>query len=320
MRSRACSLLGSLHHVGAAPQVPGLGVAQWEAFLSIYPAQEQNVLHLVQPVWEAHYRTVWNQAQQDLAFCEHGTFSADFSQSGLRLIIRCLMLLSQVTLNQVTLNQVLSDQKDGEHDFTGLSWHLLVRDRVPLDLLAMLPYLLRQIRHEGTAAIDASWEASEMSQTAPLVPEHDEDDGSMATSAKGVTSKQADDSGFGEALSILLADTDCGTTSKGKLYQLRTLTEAACDFMYEEVLEGVEQLSLNRRIKSGCQLIGKSSQSCWVVQITPADLPVFLNKSVKQAANSCRLETFKFPKLCVLVLGNEQNGMPPNLGAHGHMP
>ena len=36
-----------------APQVDGFGPKQWQAFLEIYQAQEQHVLHLVQPVWDS---------------------------------------------------------------------------------------------------------------------------------------------------------------------------------------------------------------------------------------------------------------------------
>ncbi len=40
--------------------MPGFVAAQWQAFLALYRAQEQHVLHLVQPAWETHYPTLWH--------------------------------------------------------------------------------------------------------------------------------------------------------------------------------------------------------------------------------------------------------------------
>ncbi len=65
-----------------------------------------------------------------------------------------------------------------------------------------------------------------------------------------------------------------------------------------------------------------------LLEVKPQDLPAFLEErkrpieeggggytvvAVEQAAASVGLETFRFPKRCVLLLGNEQNGVPASL-------
>ena len=48
-----------------------------------------------------------------------------------------------MSLSQILPEQVLD--RDGESNLTGVTWHLHVRDRAPLDLVALVPMLLRQI-------------------------------------------------------------------------------------------------------------------------------------------------------------------------------
>ncbi len=44
---------------------------------------------------------------------------------------------------QISSEQV--EAADGESEVTGLSWHLHVRDRLPLDLVALVPLLLKHM-------------------------------------------------------------------------------------------------------------------------------------------------------------------------------
>lgn len=58
-----------------------------------------------------------------------------------------------------------------------------------------------------------------------------------------------------------------------------------------------------------------------VMDLTPLSLAaagaaacdMCLRAGVEQATNSIPLQSYKFPQRCVLVLGNEQNGMPANV-------
>ncbi|KAG1677345.1 hypothetical protein FOA52_010724 [Chlamydomonas sp. UWO 241] len=54
-RARALHLLSAALACRAGPPVAGFGAPQWDAFVALYKAQEMHVLHLVEPVWSAHW-------------------------------------------------------------------------------------------------------------------------------------------------------------------------------------------------------------------------------------------------------------------------
>jgi UDP-N-acetylglucosamine 2-epimerase len=43
-------------------QVSGLAEPQWQAFMAVFRAQEERVLHLIEPVWSDSFHLLWQNA------------------------------------------------------------------------------------------------------------------------------------------------------------------------------------------------------------------------------------------------------------------
>ena len=52
-------------------------------------------------------------------------------------LLPCILPLLQIQAHHVF--------SDGESDTSGIAWHLHVRDRLPLDLIALVPLLVKQV-------------------------------------------------------------------------------------------------------------------------------------------------------------------------------
>jgi tRNA guanosine-2'-O-methyltransferase len=225
---------------------------------------------------------------------------------------------------------------DGEDDLSGLEWPLHARDRLPLDLVSLVPALLKKLNrasyHRSAAGDNTS---------SALMPKSYED-------ANGVEVEE----GEGED------EEDTST-----FHQLRPTLDMGLN-LQEEAADKAEALVKARSCTKGLVVVASllhnlpnvaglcrtcESMSCealvvpskvlvqsdeflrqsvtserWLrlLEVTPQDLPAFLAErkadgytivAVEQAQGSISLQHYSFPRQCVMVLGNEQNGVPSSI-------
>ncbi|KAF8068363.1 TARBP1 [Scenedesmus sp. PABB004] len=240
-------------------------------------------------------------------------------------------------VREAQLEQLL----DGEGDAQGLAWHVHVRDRLPLDLLRSLPGALKAVggrnyaRGGGAAAPDGDAPASD----------EEADDG--AGGGGGGGGGGADESGGGGGAAMLqfrpraqapLFDDDAAeradALAAGRAVRpglvvvaslLTNLPNLAGLCRTCESL-GVEALVLANRAVTATEAFKRQSVTSerWLrlLEVSAADLPTFLAErrtqgytlvGVEQATGSVPLQRFAFPRRCVLLLGNEQCGVPAAL-------
>lgn len=58
--------------------MPGFAEPQWQAFLAVFRAQEERVLHLIQPVWADCFPLLWQHASSET----EATLSSSSSSRG----------------------------------------------------------------------------------------------------------------------------------------------------------------------------------------------------------------------------------------------
>jgi hypothetical protein len=74
-------------------QVPGFAEPQWQAFMAVFRAQEERVLHLTEPVWSDSFHLLWQNAAAGSSSSSDGVDSA----SG--LVQWCSVLLLRAALH-----------------------------------------------------------------------------------------------------------------------------------------------------------------------------------------------------------------------------
>ena len=123
-------------------KVHGFGARQWSAFLEVYRAQEQHVLHLVQPVWDSPDRgfcVLWEQllgstsaAGTEATANGRGASSRSAEAEGLAEAVvgggggRCYAALLQyvrVPLSRCCFHSTVSVRRLGLSGLLGLSGH-----------------------------------------------------------------------------------------------------------------------------------------------------------------------------------------------------
>eukprot|EP01001_Neometanema_parovale_P004648 NODE_1670_length_1644_cov_94.491782_g1591_i0.p1 GENE.NODE_1670_length_1644_cov_94.491782_g1591_i0~~NODE_1670_length_1644_cov_94.491782_g1591_i0.p1 ORF type:complete len:280 (-),score=53.27 NODE_1670_length_1644_cov_94.491782_g1591_i0:30-869(-) len=202
--------------------------------------------------------------------------------------------------------------KEGEDAQEGVDGPVLIRrrDRVPLDILRRLPFAQKALRkgHQtaATPAEEEDLEADEGTanfQVRPL----------MELNLDGTAASATAERKKGLILVASLLE---------NVPNIAGLTRS-CEIF------GCEALTLSNRKVATEDAFKRVSVTAerWLplVEVAAQDLPTYLREQkllgytivgVEQAQHSVSLSKFTFPKLSVLVLGNEQQGIPATLLDH----
>jgi hypothetical protein len=80
---------------GFVPQVPGFAEPQWQAFLAVFRAQEEHMLHLIQPVWSESFPLLWQNTSSEVVASQSSSSSSSSSGfDGMAGLVRwCSVLL-----------------------------------------------------------------------------------------------------------------------------------------------------------------------------------------------------------------------------------
>ena len=231
---------------------------------------------------------------------------------------------------------------DGESDVFGLEWPLHARDRLPEDLVTLVPLLLKKLNKSSYQQAAAEGMKDEQRQAEC----GDENEGE----------------GEGEG-----GEGDRGQAPPSPLsfHQLRPTLDQSMDWLQEDVAaDKAEALVQARAVNKGLVVVGSlldnlpnvaglcrtaESMNCeslvisskllaasdefkrqsvtserWIrlLEVGPQDLPAFIKErkddgyivvAIEQASHSISLQHYRFPRKCVMILGNEQNGVPTSL-------
>jgi hypothetical protein len=79
--------------------VPGFAEPQWQAFLAVFRAQEERVLHLIQPVWSDSFPLLWQHASSDAAAARSSSSSSSELGSMAGLVRWCAVLILRASFH-----------------------------------------------------------------------------------------------------------------------------------------------------------------------------------------------------------------------------
>eukprot|EP00879_Flechtneria_rotunda_P025895 GHRR01027550.1.p1 GENE.GHRR01027550.1~~GHRR01027550.1.p1 ORF type:complete len:512 (+),score=171.74 GHRR01027550.1:324-1859(+) len=310
----------------------------------------QVLLHLV---FSRHMTAIQQQLGQEAAGLMHQiqSFLTDNDETAKLRERQGLVDLAGFSLDYETslegvfgVREPLEQHCDGENDTKGLLWHCHVRDRLPLDILKYLPGAMKAIgrRYHKKAAAAAQggggMKAKEGEQLA-----NDALGGEQAGASLGVEDGAAAGAGpafyqfrpqvqflpFDDAIADRIEALVAGRAARRGLVVCATLLDnlpnlaglcRTCESM------SVEALVLSNRSVTFTDAFKRQSVTSerWLrlLEVTVPDLPTLLRErkedgytiiGVEQATNSIPLQSYSFPECCVLLIGNEQNGIPVNL-------
>ena len=234
---------------------------------------------------------------------------------------------------------------DGESDVLGLEWPLYARDRLPTDLVSLVPLLLKKLNRASYHRSAAAGAVRALG-SAPSDREEDEEEGEEEEEEGEEGQPLCQDPSptlvsfhqLRPSLDPTLLQDEAADKAEA-LVKARSLTKGLV--VVASLLQNLPNVAgLCRTCESmSCEALVVSSKTLatseefrrqsvtserWIrlLECGPQDLPAFIAERkadgyaivvVEQANQSVQLQHFRFPRECVMILGAEQNGVPSSI-------